>query len=196
MPDLRPSPNPQTLRHHPRVFNSLASTNQGRTANEIICPHSGHTVPCSHGHAASCPCGLRLATWGNTLYTWPQDLCLHAPEKTPFPLGPPENRAADHADATYRNTGGSTITITPQTTEGYLALLDADTGIAPGGTDWAGIFPALRLHAPTSTNVRYDPRLRDLYRRAMTALAGLRLAHDGSPGPNPYPIGDPEALWP
>ena len=189
---LTPSPDPRILRHHPRVLNGLASIHRGRTQNETICPHSGHTIPNAHAHMATCPCGIITATWGNTLYIWPPNLDLPTPDKATQPLV--KAAIPQDTDALYRHTGGSTISLTPFTAVAYYALLAAETGIAPGGADWAGAFPPLTLHAPTKTNVLYRPNLRPLYQRAISALCGLRMAHDANYCPGPHDHTDPDAF--
>ena len=189
---LTPSPYPRLLRHHPRVLNALASIHRGRTANETICPHSAHTIPSAHAHMTTCPCGLLTATWGNTLYIWPPSLNLPTPDTAPQPLVRAE--PPGDTDAVYRHIGGTAISLTPYTAPAYDALLAADTGITAGGSDWAGAYPALQLHAPTPTNDLYDPKLRPRYQSAIAALQGLRLNHDPSHCPGPHDHTDPDAF--
>lgn len=174
---------------------SVAYNHAGRTPNELSFPECGRIRPQSHGYMSTCPCGINLACWGNSLYRWPATLEMPAPARTNMPKGEPP-RHQPQADAFYQNTGGSDILLTPLTPEACRALLEAAVGIAEGGTDWTGTYPTLRLNAPTLTNTKYNPKLRQRYHRTMNALAGLRLCHDGSRGHNPYPIGHPEAIWP
>ena len=194
MTDLSPAPDPRTLTEHPQVTNSLASDHDGRTRNELTCPECGRIVPQSHGYVTTCPCGINLACWGNSMYHWPARLDIAAPAVTNMPKGVPPHHQPE-ADAVYGNIGGSDILLTPLTQEAYEALLKADLDMPQGGADWTGTYPTIRLNAPTLTNTMYNPGLRNRYRRAMNALAHLRLRHDGSGGPNPYSIGNPDAIW-
>ena len=184
---LTPAPDAHVLRHHPRVFNSLASSNIGRTANEIKCPHSEHMLPRCHGFMATCPCGLKLATWGNTMFLWPPHISLEpTSQQLAEPAGLPVTKVRG-ADAVYHGVGGTTFVLTPLTNRAYRALRAAGTDIAPGGSDWAGAYPSIQLSAPTEGNVAYDPRIGERYRAAVEALMGMTL-HDDGDERFPYPV--------
>ena len=89
MTELSPAPDPRTLARHPQVVKSVASNHAGRTLNELTCLECGRTRPQAHGRLTTCPCGINLAPWGNTLYRWPATLQLPTPVHPQLPKGKP-----------------------------------------------------------------------------------------------------------
>ena len=65
--------------------------------------------------------------------------------------------------------------------------------MATGGADWTGKYPEVLVKAPTPANLLEDSEVRPTYRRAVTALSGMKLLCQGA-----LPLGaeEPEAVWP
>ena len=112
-------------------------------------------------------------------------------------LVPGENWEATQADALCASSGGSAFWLRPLNEETYRKLLDANIGMNPDGIDGQGLYPTINFNAPTITNTKYNPKLRQRYRAIWTALRGCAIKDPFEAPPHyPYPIGNPDELWP
>ena len=182
-----------TVARRTDVTESLATNHRSETVNEVSCPGCGKRIPKSHGRMCHCPCGTTTAVFGNRLYHWstegagdrrPTGTLTHA---APRPTRPPAG------DAICRNHNRTHLRISPLTERAYQALRDAEVGMAAGGADWTGEYPEVLVEAPTQANLLEDSEVRPAYRRAVTALAGMKLLCQGA---LPQGAEHPEAVWP
>ena len=181
------------LARHTEVTESLATNHRGKTMNEVSCPGCGGRIPKSHGQMCHCPCGTTTAVFGNRLYHWSTESAGGHSSTETLPSEAPPPTPSPAADVLCRNRQSAHLEIVPLTERAYQTLLDAELGIAPGGADWTGEYPEVLVKAPTPTNLREDSGVRPAYRRAVTALAGMRILCQGA---LPQGAEHPEAVWP
>ena len=192
MEGLKPAPT--TLKGHPNVSHTHATSHLGRTRNEVTCPVCSEIIPRVHAYMFDCPCGTTSATFGNSLYYWPTVLGIKGPDTSQHKV-PRVRQNPPVADAAYRSLGGSPeMVLEPLTERAYQALLEADVGMKAGGADWTGAYPILRLKVPTPANTIDDSAIRLRYQTIVNALAGMKLTPEERE--TTYKIGNPEAIWP
>ena len=85
MPTPEPSPTIKELEKYVGMNHALVSQYPGRTSNELSCPGCSATIPQEHAQMSHCPCGTTTAVFGNSLYHWPTEIRVPAPEQLPFP---------------------------------------------------------------------------------------------------------------
>ena len=105
------------------------------------------------------------------------------------------------ADAWYHNFGGSQFWLIPVSEEAYNRLRTSGIEYPQPGRESSNpdMYPSINFNAPTLTNTKYDRQLRPRYNAIMKAMQGLKLRDYYPPKEGettPYPIGNPDAIWP